>query len=119
MVLCYPVISFGPFAHAGSRRNLLGNNPDPKLVELLSNELQVTRDTPPTFLYHTTADPVVPVENSVMFYSALRQAGVPAELHIYERGPHGVGLAQDDPVLSSWPGRLADWLRIHGWLSAK
>jgi acetyl esterase/lipase len=119
MVLCYPVITFGPFAHAGSRRNLLGNNPDPKLVELLSNELQVTKDTPPTFLYHTTNDSVVPVENSVLFYSALRKAGVPAELHIYERGPHGVGLAQDDPVLSSWPGRLADWLKIHGWLTAK
>jgi acetyl esterase/lipase len=119
LVLCYPVISFGPFAHAGSRRNLLGNDPDPKLVENLSNELQVTKDTPPTFLYHTTNDTVVPVENSVLFYSALRKAGVPAELHLYERGPHGVGLAQSDPVLSSWPGRLADWLKIHGLLTAK
>ena len=119
LVLCYPVISFGPFAHAGSRRNLLGNDPDPKLVENLSNELQVTKDTPPTFLYHTTNDTVVPVENSVLFYSALHKAGVPAELHLYERGPHGVGLAQSDPVLSSWPGRLADWLKIHGLLTAK
>jgi acetyl esterase/lipase len=118
MVLCYPVISFGPFAHVGSRRNLLGDNPDPKLVENLSNELQVTKDTPPTFLFHTTTDSTVPVENSVMFYSALRKAGVPAELHIYERGPHGVGLATTDPVLSTWPARLADWLRIHGWVTA-
>lgn len=114
MVLCYPVITFGQFAHVGSRRNLLGNDPDPKLVENLSNELQVTKDTPPTFLFHTTTDGTVPVENSVMFYSALRKAGVAAELHIYERGPHGVGLAQNDPVLATWPARLADWLKIHG-----
>ena len=116
LVLCYPVISFGPFAHRGSLRMLLGENPDPKLVENLSNELQVTAQTPPTFLFHTTADATVPVENSVLFYSALRKAGVPAELHIYERGPHGVGLASTDEALSSWPARLADWLRIHGWL---
>ena len=119
LVLCYPVISFTSFAHAGSRRSLLGDNPDPKLVENLSNELQVTKDTPPTFLFHTTTDNTVPVENSVMFYSALRKAGVPAELHIYERGPHGVGLAPADPVLSTWPARLADWLRIHGWAPAQ
>jgi acetyl esterase/lipase len=118
LVLCYPVISFGQFAHRGSERMLLGENPDPKMVENLSNELQVTAQTPPTFLFHTTTDATVPVENSVLFYSALRKAGVPAELHIYERGPHGVGLAQTDEALSSWPARLADWLRIHGWLSA-
>jgi acetyl esterase/lipase len=119
LVLCYPVISFTTFVHAGSKKNLIGENPDPQLVENLSNELQVTKDTPPTFLFHTTTDATVPVEDSVMFYSALRKAGVPAELHIYERGPHGVGLAQNDPVLSTWPGRLADWLRIHGWAMAK
>jgi acetyl esterase/lipase len=119
MVLCYPVISFTSFVHQGSEHALLGDHPDPKLVELLSNELQVTKDTPPTFLFHTTTDSTVPVENSVMFYSALRKAGVPAEMHIYERGPHGVGLAESDPVLSTWPARLADWLRIHGWAAAK
>ncbi len=118
LVLCYPVISFGEFAHQGSRRNLLGDNPDPKLVVSLSNETQVTAQTPPTFLFHTTTDGSVPVENSVMFYAALRKAGVPAELHIYERGPHGVGLAQTDEALSTWPARLADWLRVHGWLNS-
>src|ERR1017187_5119112 len=118
LVLCYPVISFGEFAHQGSRRNLLGENPDPKLVESLSNETQVTARTPPTFLFHTTNDAAVPVENSVMFYAALRKAGVPAELHIYERGPHGVGLAQTDEALSTWPARLADWLRVHGLLNS-
>ncbi|HTX35126.1 MAG TPA: alpha/beta hydrolase [Bryobacteraceae bacterium] len=116
LILCYPVITFGQFAHRGSEHMLLGDNPDPKLVENLSNELQVTPQTPPTFLFHTTTDTTVPVENSILFYSALRKAGVPAELHIYERGPHGVGLAQTDEALSSWPARLADWLRIHGWL---
>jgi len=118
LVLCYAVISFGQFAHRGSERMLLGDSPDPKLVENLSNELQVTAQTPPTFLFHTTTDTTVPVENSVLFYLALRKAGVPAELHIYERGPHGVGLAPTDEALSSWPARLADWLRIHGLLNA-
>ena len=80
--------------------------------------MQVTAQTPPTFLFHTTTDATVPVENSVMFYSALRKAGVPAELHIYERGPHGVGLAQNDEALSSWPARLADWLRVRGLLNS-
>jgi acetyl esterase/lipase len=118
LVLCYPVISFTNYPHQGSRRNLLGENADPKLVENLSNEMQVTAQTPPTFLFHTTTDATVPVENSVMFYSALRKAGVPAELHIYERGPHGVGLAQTDEALSSWPARLADWLRVRGLLNS-
>jgi acetyl esterase/lipase len=116
LVLCYAVISFGQFAHRGSEHMLLGDQPDPALVENLSNELQVTAQTPPTFLFHTTNDGTVPVENSVLFYSALRKAGVPAELHIYERGPHGVGLAFTDEALSSWPARLADWLRIRGLL---
>ena len=116
LILGYPVISFTSNVHRGSMRALLGDNPDPKLVELMSNELQVTAQTPPTFLFHTTADQTVPVENSVMFYMALRKAGVPAEMHIYEQGPHGVGLAPTDEALSSWPARLADWLRIRGLL---
>ncbi|MGA2146350.1 MAG: alpha/beta hydrolase [Bryobacteraceae bacterium] len=120
LVLCYPVITFeDPYAHRGSRQFLLGDNPDPKLVRDLSNELQVTADTPPAFLFHTTTDQTVPVENSVLFYLALRKAGVPAEMHIYERGPHGVGLAATDEALSSWPARLADWLRVRGLLTGK
>ena len=116
-ILAYPVISFATeYAHKGSRRNLLGDNPDPALVENLSNEKQVTAQTPSTFLFHTNEDQGVPAENSVLFYLALRRAGVPAELHIYERGRHGVGLAPNDPVLSSWPQRLADWLRVRGLL---
>jgi acetyl esterase/lipase len=116
LVLGYPVISFTQNVHQGSKRALLGDNPDPKLVENLSNELQVTAQTPPTFLFHTTNDQTVPVENSVMFYLALRKAGVPAEMHLYENGPHGVGLAPTDEALSSWPARLADWMRGRGLL---
>ncbi len=117
-VLCYPVISMTEtFGHSGSKRNLLGNNPDPKLAENLSNEKQVTEDTPPTFLFHTGADTGVPVENSIAFYQALRKAKVPAELHIYQDGPHGVGLAPGRPGLSTWKDRLADWLKNSGFLS--
>jgi len=119
MVLVYPVISFTtPYTHRGSMRNLLGDNPDPQVAASLSNELRVTPQTPPTFLFHTTADEVVPVENSVLFYLALRKAGVPAEMHIYEQGGHGVGLAQTDEALASWTARLADWLRVRGLLNA-
>jgi len=114
-ILAYPVITLEPpYAHQGSRRNLLGEEPDSKLVHDLSNQTQVTAATPPTFLFHTDGDKGVPAENSVMFYLALRKAGVPAELHIYERGPHGVGLASADPVLASWPARLEDWLKLRG-----
>jgi len=117
MILAYPVISFTtPYTHRGSLRNLLGDNPDPKLVASLSNETQVTAQTPPTILFHTDGDTGVPAENSVLFYLALRKAGVPAEMHIYERGPHGVGLSPTDAVLATWPARLKDWLDIRGLL---
>ena len=116
-VLAYPVISMvAPYVHEGSRRNLLGDDPDPALLELLSNERQVTARTPPTFLFHTSDDEAVPVENSILFYLALRKAGVPAELHVYAHGEHGVGLAPKDPVLSTWPARCADWFRTIGVL---
>lgn len=116
MILAYPVITLlDPYAHTGSRFYLLGDHPLPDLVLSLSNETQVTPQTPPTFLFHTTEDHTVPVENSVMFYLALRKAGVPAEMHIYLKGHHGVGLAQNDPVLRTWPDRLADWLKVQGY----
>ena len=76
----------------------------------------MTAQTPPTFLFHTNADTGVPAENSVAFYLALRKAGVPAELHIFEKGPHGVGLALNDPALSLWPTLLANWFRTRGLL---
>src|SRR4051794_25989094 len=115
LILGYPVVSFDPaIMHAGSRRSLLGENPDPKLVEDLSNELRVTAQTPPTFLFHTANDPAVPVENSVRFFLALRQAKVPAEMHIFENGAHGVGMALADPALSQWTSLLANWMRTRG-----
>lgn len=118
-VLCYPVISFTEsFGHMGSKKNLLGPDPDPKLVESLSNERQVTEQTPPTFLFHTADDTGVPPENSLAFFAALRRAKVPCELHIYEVGPHGIGLSPADPATFGWKDRLADWLRARGILSA-
>jgi acetyl esterase/lipase len=115
-ILSYAVILLGEYAHVGSRNNLLGKEPDPKLVEDLSNDLRVTPQTPPTFLFHTSADTAVPAENSVRFYLALRKAGVPAEMHIFQNGPHGVGLAPTDATLSAWGGLLANWLRERGLL---
>jgi acetyl esterase/lipase len=114
-ILIYPVITMREKTHAGSKKNLLGDNPSVELVTLLSNEEQVTRDTPPAFVVHTMTDTAVPVENSMMFVAALRKAGVPVEFHLYERGPHGFGLGRDDPILSTWPARCADWLRVHGF----
>ncbi|MCB0659102.1 MAG: alpha/beta hydrolase [Saprospiraceae bacterium] len=117
MILCYPVISLNqPWTHVGSRQHLLGPDPDPEVVASLSNESQVTADTPPTFLFHTDADSGVPAENSVYFYLALRKAGVPAEMHIYQPGRHGVGFAPQDAVLSTWKERLRDWLMTQGWM---
>jgi acetyl esterase/lipase len=115
MILVYPVITMGDVTHGGSRNNLLGPSPDPALIALLSNERQVTRETPPAFLVHTTDDAAVPCENSILFASALRKAGVPCELLLFERGPHGFGLGGKDPSLSTWPGLCAAWLKLHGF----
>jgi len=116
MILTYPVIDpLGP-ASIFSFKQLLGDNPDPKVVAFLSNDQQVTPQTPPTFLVHADDDDGVLPENSVNFYLALRKADVPAEMHIYQFGGHGFGLAPLDPVLSSWTTRLADWMRGRGLL---
>ena len=119
-ILAYPVVSIGSdFAHGGSRRNLLGDDPDPKLLANLSNETQVTSDTPPTFLFHTADDAAVPVKNALVYYDALNAAGVDAELHVFRHGRHGVGFAPGSPTLGLWPDLLANWLRDGGWLTAK
>jgi acetyl esterase/lipase len=115
VVLGYPVISMvAPWTHKGSRQNLLGDAPDESLARKLSGELAVTRNTPQTFIFHTADDAVVPVENSVYYFLALRQAGVPVEMHVFENGPHGVGLANDNAALSPWSTLLATWLRSRG-----
>jgi len=117
-ILIYPVIEMRPpYAHEGSVHNLLGEHPDPKLLEYLSSDLQVTPQTPPTFLFSTSEDTDVPAENAVAFYLALHKAGVPAELHVFEKGPHGVGLDLGDPALGMWPTLLANWMRGRGLLS--
>ena len=114
-VLGYPVISMTePWTHQGSKNSLLGTNPDPELAKSLSGELAVTKETPPTFIFQTNADTTVPAENSVYYYLALRKAGVPAEMHIFEKGAHGLGLANDDPALSEWSKVLTNWLRVRG-----
>ncbi len=116
-ILAYPVISMTqPWTHAGSRKNLLGDQPDPEVAKNLSLETAVTPRTPPTFIFQTNADTTVPAENAVYYFLALRKAGVPAELHVFENGRHGVGLAMDDPALSEWPALLANWLRARGLL---
>jgi acetyl esterase/lipase len=120
MVLAYPVISMEPggITHMGSMHFLLGQQPNAMLENELSNETQITPQTPPTFLFSTTNDETVPVMNSVLFYEALVHAGVPAELHIFEQGHHGSGLAQDNPQLRMWPVLLQNWLHLHGWMES-
>lgn len=119
ILMQYPVILMeGPFVHQDSRTSLLGNNPSPELSALLSVDRQVTRNTPPAFLVATAEDKSVPLENAVAFYTALRKAGVSAELHLYEKGPHGFGLRKDLGPTSDWPKRAEEWMHSHGWLKA-
>ena len=116
-ILIYPVITLEPpYAHMGSRRNLLGPDASPDVLDLMSNEKQVTDKTPPCFLIHTATDTVVPFQNSLMFAQALRAHKVPVELHIFDHGPHGFGLGKNDPVLKTWPTLCESWMRYHGWL---
>ncbi|MDX1940203.1 MAG: alpha/beta hydrolase [Saprospiraceae bacterium] len=113
MILMYPVITFSQTvnAHIGSRNALLGQNPDPTLIEYYSNELQVKADTPPTILIHAGDDKAVPVENSLLFYQALKNNNIPAELHIYPFGGHGFSLAINKGYLETWTERCVDWLK--------
>jgi acetyl esterase/lipase len=117
-VLCYAVITMGELTHRGSRENLLGKNPSPALIDELSNERHVTKDTPRCFIYHSDADAAVPVENSLMFAAALRRAGVPFELHIFQYGRHGVGLGSQPYDPAKWLPWTKDcqiWLKEQGF----
>jgi acetyl esterase/lipase len=115
MVLVYPVISMSkPIMHKGSRNNLIGENADSSLAKLYSNELQITKETPPAFLLHATDDKTVPVENSLLFYQALKDNGVPAEMHIYPKGGHGFGLGLGKGYLEGWSDLLIDWIKSLG-----
>ena len=110
MILGYPVISMGPMTHEGSKKNLLGKNPSQKNLDSFSNEKQVTTNTPPTFLLHATDDTAVPVENSLLFYKALKDKGISATMHIYPKGGHGFSLALKDQYLKGWPELMHAWI---------
>lgn len=117
LVLIFPVITMQPpFGHGTSVDSLLGKNPTAELRHHLSVDEQVTKETPPTFLVHSTADTTVPVENSLLFFAAMRRAKAPIEMHLYPLGPHGSGM---DPKLgptSEWPKHCDSWMRFNGWL---
>jgi acetyl esterase/lipase len=105
-----------PATHVVSRRALLGENPTEEQKHRLSVDEQVSRDTPPAFLVHSAEDTTVPVENSLLFYAAMRRAKAPIEMHLYPRGPHGSGM---DPKLgptAEWPRHCESWMRFNGWL---
>lgn len=117
LVLCYPVITMTEsFAHAGSIKNLLGESPDAEMLEDLSNEKRVTADTPPTFIFQTTEDKGVPAENCIAFYLALHKAGVPVEMHIFQSGKHGLGLARDVAGTREWSNLCRIWMDARGLL---
>jgi acetyl esterase/lipase len=117
LILCYAVLSFGQYGHVGSMENLLGPNPPASLRATLSNELQVTRQTPPAFIWQTATDGAVPPENALLFAQALHANGVPFELHIFPAGPHGKALALDDPIVGQWRSLCAAWLKGLGFVT--
>lgn len=118
-ILCYPVITMRENTHKGSRHYLIGDNPSPDLVDLLSNELHVTKDTPPCFIWHTWEDEAVKVGNSLDFALALQKAGVPYDLHIYQKGEHGIGLGAgpfEPDDMHPWTIDCMFWLKAQGFL---
>ncbi len=121
-ILCYAVITMQDgVTHGGSKRNLLGDKPDPALVELLSNEKQVTKETPPCFVWSTQEDKAVPVMNSLQFVMALGKAGIVYDFHVYQKGPHGIGLSEGKNGVPAndvhpWGKDLLFWLRQNSWL---
>jgi acetyl esterase/lipase len=115
-VLVYPVITFdASFTHAGSRRNLIGENPSQELIEHFSNELQINAKTPPAFLVHSGDDKAVPVKNSISYYEGLLKYGISSELHIFQKGGHGYGLAVDRETQMAWPELCIRWIRVSGF----
>jgi acetyl esterase/lipase len=115
MVLCYPVITMGEHTHEGSKLNLLGEDPSNELVHLMSSEKQITGDTPPSFLWHTADDAAVDVENTLQFAAGLSRNKIPYDLHVFESGQHGLGMAIDHPEAKVWPSLCKAWLRKRGF----
>lgn len=117
VILGYPVITMSELnTHSGSRKNLIGNSPDSNLVEYFSNELHVMKNTPPTFIFQAENDKTVPVQNSIDYYTALKNKGVVAEMHIYSKGGHGFGLAKNGGTESTWPESCINWLKQIGMI---
>lgn len=117
VISSYGALSLQPgFSKPGAMGNLLGPHPSPGLIDDVSPDMHVSPRTPPYFLFATTFDDGVPALSTVSFYTALVRAGVPAEMHIFQQGPHGVGLGQSYPELASWPDLLENWLRLNGWI---
>jgi len=111
-LLIYPVISFNTsFTHAGSRKNLIGDNPSDNAVRHFSNELQITENTPPTFLVHSSDDKAVPVRNSIVYFEGLVSRNIPAEMHVFQKGGHGYGLSINKETQSAWPDLCLSWLK--------
>ncbi len=116
-MLIYPVVTMeDPYVHKGSRRALLGTEPKPDLVQQMSLEKHARKDMPPMFLVATMADQSVPVENSLNFYKALRDAGVPSELHVYALGAHGGSRDPQYGTTFLWPQRAEEWMRANGFI---
>ena len=119
LVLVFPVITMHePSVHATSRRALLGDAPTEEARHRLSVDEQVTAQTPPTFLVHSSEDTTVPVENSLLFYQAMRRAKAPIEMHLYPKGPHGSGMSPALGPTAEWPRHCESWMRFNGWLPA-
>jgi len=115
-LLIYPVITMdSSFTHAGSRKNLIGENPSDKAVKSFSNELQVNEKTPPAFMVHSADDQTVPVKNSIVYYEQLVKYKIPSELHIFQKGGHGYGLGGSKDTQSAWPGLCINWLKASGF----
>jgi acetyl esterase/lipase len=115
-LLIYPVITMdSSFTHAGSRRNLIGVNPSPEAVKRFSNEMQINEKTPPAFLVHSADDKTVPVKNSMVYYERLVKSGIPSELHVFQKGGHGYGLAGGKETESKWPDLCINWLKASGF----
>ena len=115
-ILIYPVITMDKsFTHAGTRKNLIGENPSQEAIIHFSNELQINGETPPAFLVHSTDDDAVPVKNSMVYYEGLLKYGIPSELHIFQKGGHGYGLADGQATQSAWPELCLKWLKASGF----
>jgi len=116
LIACYPVVTMGTVTHGGSRTNLLGPEPDPALLHKMSLENTVTPQNPPSFIWHSADDQAVPVENALIYATALRRAAVPFSLHIYPHAPHGIGLGRDFPgTAREWTLACATWLHEIEW----